>query len=356
MRKGFTKNAVKYMLISAIVVIIAVFAYQTITIFNSNNKQSSEKLEAVKQKLDSNSAEIDRLTKNVGDNNLAKARAFADMLVYRPEIADTNELLKLCEDLMVSELHIIDEKGIITSSSITDYIGFDMGSGEQSKVFLDIIDDPSKEIVQEPQKNSAAGVITQYIGVARKDAKGLVQVGIQPTILDEALAGNATDVVLADFDYGKNGYVFAIDKESNEILAHKNKECIGKKASEIGFPEKLSKGRGKGKIDGTFGYYNIDEYGDILIGTMLPGSEFFIEIIRQAIIVCLAIIIINIIMIFMINRYVSDNIVTGIVSISESMRRIAEGDYSVKVQEFGNDEFQQLSNNINIMVSKIQPK
>ena len=41
---------------------------------------------------------------------------------------------------------------------------------------MEIVDDPSLEIVQEPQVNASIGKMMQYIGVARKDAKGLVQV------------------------------------------------------------------------------------------------------------------------------------------------------------------------------------
>ncbi len=65
---------------------------------------------------------------------------------------------------MVNEVHIIDEAGIITSSSIDAYVGFDMKSGEQSNAFMVIVDDPSIEIVQEPQENVAEGIIMQYIG------------------------------------------------------------------------------------------------------------------------------------------------------------------------------------------------
>ncbi len=43
-----------------------------------------------------------------------------------------NRLNKIKDRLMVNELHIIDENGIITSSMIPSYIGFDMKSGEQS--------------------------------------------------------------------------------------------------------------------------------------------------------------------------------------------------------------------------------
>ena len=112
---------------------------------------------------------------------------------------------------MVNELHVIDADGIITHSTVDAYIGFDMGSGEQSAAFLVINDDPSIEIVQEPQENAAEGIVVQYIGVARKDAPGLVQVGIQPEILAETLAQTAIDVVLKDIEYGEKGYVFAVE-------------------------------------------------------------------------------------------------------------------------------------------------
>ena len=77
---------------------------------------------------------------------------------------DTDRLNEIKDRLMVNELHIIDENGIITSSSKEDYIGFDMKSGEQSNAFMVIVDDPSIEIVQEPQVNVAEGVVIQYIG------------------------------------------------------------------------------------------------------------------------------------------------------------------------------------------------
>ena len=354
MRKKFTNSVLCYMGVSMIIVIIAIFVFQLVSEKTSNNSQAVEKLESVRQKLESNDVEIERLTSNVGENNLAKSRAFAEMLALDSVDNMTPEhLQEICADLMVNELHIIDEKGIITHSSVPEYIGFDMGSGEQSAAFLVIIDDPSIEIVQEPQQNVADGTVVQYIGVARRDAKGFVQVGIQPNILEEALSGTAIDTVLADFDYGKSGYIFAVDGESGQVLAHKNKDCIGKMAGEVGFPQNLSAGNGHAKIDGQSSYYVVQEYNGMLIGTVLPGSEVYSSVLKQTVVVSLAILIINIVLIFMINRYVSQNIVTGIVSISDAMKKIADGNYDIQVSESGNAEFQELSDNINTMVQKI---
>lgn len=354
MRKKFTNSVLCYMGVSMIIVIIAIFVFQLVSERASNNSQAVEKLESVRQKLESNDVEIERLTSNVGENNLAKSRAFAEILALDSvDNMSVEHLQEICADLMVNELHIIDEKGIITHSSVPEYIGFDMGSGEQSAAFLVIIDDPSIEIVQEPQQNVASGTVVQYIGVARRDAKGFVQVGIQPNILEEALAGTAIDTVLADFDYGKNGYVFAVDGESGQVLAHKNKDCIGKMANEVGFPQNLKAGNGHAKIDGISSYYVAQEYNGMLIGTVLPGSEVYSSVLKQTVVVSLAILIINIVLIFMINRYVSNNIVSGIVSISDAMKKIADGNYDIQVSESGNAEFQELSDNINTMVQKI---
>lgn len=354
MRKKFTNSVLCYMGVSMIIVIIAIFVFQLVSERTSNNSQAVEKLESVRQKLESNDVEIERLTSNVGENNLAKSRAFAEMLALDSVDNMTSEhLQQICGDLMVNELHIIDEKGIITHSSVPEYIGFDMGSGEQSAAFLIIIDDPGIEIVQEPQQNVADGTVVQYIGVARRDAKGFVQVGIQPNILEEALSGTAIDTVLADFDYGKNGYVFAVDGESGQVLAHKNKDCIGKMAGEVGFPQNLKAGNGHAKIDGQSSYYVVQEYNGMLIGTVLPSSEVYSSILQQTVVVSLAILIINIVLILMINRYVSRNIVAGIVSISDAMKKIADGNYDIRVSESGNAEFKELSDNINTMVQKI---
>lgn len=139
MRKKFTNSVMRYMVISMIIVIAAIFAFQYAAEKSSNKSEAVERLDLVKQKLESNDAEIERLTSDVGKNNLAKTRAFAGMLASDPAgIMNGERLQQLCEDLMVKELHIIDEKGIITHSSVPEYVGFDMGSGEQSAAFLKI--------------------------------------------------------------------------------------------------------------------------------------------------------------------------------------------------------------------------
>lgn len=151
-------------------------------------------METVREKLLSNNNEIKQLTDSLGENNLAKTRAFAEILANDATLlTDDKKLQEICDNLMVNELHIID--------------------------------DPSIEIVQEPQANVAEGTVIQYIEVTRLDAKGFVQVGIRPEILEETPANTAIDIVLGNMDYGENGYIFAVDMESGLVLAHPIPQC-----------------------------------------------------------------------------------------------------------------------------------
>lgn len=349
MKKLFTKRLFTYMAIALLVTITAIFALQTFISKSNNVLSSQSKLEDVKTKLEANQKSVEDLTKNLGENNLAKTRAFADMLAAdRSIIGNAAKLDEIKDRLMVNELHIINEEGIITSSTIENYIGFDMKSGEQSNAFMVIVDDPSKEIVQEPQMNVAEGIVMQYIGVARTDDKGLVQVGVRPEVLENMLANSTIDVVMETIDFGESGYVYAISSEG-EILAHKNRDLIGKTAKEAGFPEDFT-GKGKAVINGEKGYYYSEEYDGKIIGTFMPSKEYYKERVNQTVVVSLSMLIIFVVLLFMINQMVDSKIVTGINRISNSMKEIAGGNFNIVIDEKGNPEFEMLSQSINKMV------
>lgn len=353
MKKIFAKRLCIYMLAALIVTITFVFALQTVVTQRNNTASSRDRLQDVKERLANNEENIERLTNNLSQDNLAKARAFADMLAITPSLAkDTAKLNEIKDRLQVNELHIIDDEGIITSSTVDAYVGFDMKSGEQSNAFMVIVDDPSIEIAQEPQMNVAEGIVMQYIGVARKDAKGFVQVGVRPEVLENMLASTALDVVLRDIDFGENGYIYAIDASTGEILAHPNVDLIGTPAADAGFSGELA-GKGKIKADGTRGYYFAEEYEGRIIGTFMPASEYYAQRTSQTLVVSLSILIIFAILLVLINQMVDSKIVQGINHITSAMKEIGDGNFETVVREEGNPEFVLLSEGINKMVENI---
>lgn len=354
MKKTITKHLFIYMLAAFLCTILAIFVLQTFVNQRNNILSSQEKLDAVKETLRSNEENIKRLTENLSADNLAKTRAFADMLAMDKSIYGNSKRLNEIKDrLEVNELHIIDADGIITSSTIDGYIGFDMKSGEQSNAFMVIVQDPSIEIAQEPQVNVAEGVIMQYIGVARKDGRGLVQVGVRPEVLENTLAGTEIDVVLGTIEHGSNGYVYAIDQESGMILAHPDKSLIGTPAAGAGFPRTLT-GRGKAKINNVSGYYQAEEYDGKVIGTFMPANEYYKERRNQTIVVAISMLIIFGVLLLTINQLMDSKIIKGIDNIISSLSGITAGNFNIVVNERRNPEFGMLSDSINKMVNSIR--
>lgn len=356
MKEIFTKRLFIYMVVAFFVTITALFALQTVINQKNNTDLSRDKLAEVKEKLADNEQTIAQLTESQSENSLAKSRAFADMLAADSTIyGNADKLNEIKDRLQVNELHIIDEEGIITSSTIDAYIGFDMKSGEQSNAFMVIVDDPSIEIAQEPQLNVADNIMMQYIGVARKDAKGFVQVGIRPEVLETMLASTEISVVLKDIDFGESGYIYAIDLQSGQILAHPNAALIGTSAVTAGFPSNFT-GKGSAKVDGMRGHYIAEEYEGMAIGTFMPNGEYYQDRTSQTIVVSISMLLIFGVLLVMINRMVDSKIVQGINNITDSMTRIAEGNLDITVNEHGNQEFTQLSDGINKMVNGIRQK
>lgn len=352
MKKQFNKKVVIYMAAGLFLVILSIFSLQSLVCISNNTKIAEAKLDSAELKITGDEYSVEQFKKSVGNNSLAKARAFADMLYLDPETAkDPEKLNKIKEDLDVNELHIINDKGIITESTIDAYVGFDMDSGDQSREFMRIIDDPSFELVQDPQANVAAGEIVQYAGVARKDAAGFVQVGINPQYLEQVIASTETSVALKEIEYGSAGYLFAYDKDGI-IIAHKNDSVIGEKADAIGIKTGKT-GNLSSKVDGVRGHYTTRSVGDITVGAFLPDSEYFSARTVQSLVMVGIMLIIFSVLELVLNKMVDKNIISGIINIVNDTGKISEGDFSVVVNEQRNEEFAKLSGSINDMVTGI---
>lgn len=135
-------------------------------------------------------------------------------------------------------------------------------------------------------------------------------------------------------------------------MAHRDSGLIGKSAVDAGFPKEFV-GKGKAVINGVKGYYQSEEYEGQIIGTFMPSKEYYAARRNQTLAVSLSMLIIFGILLFMINRMVGSKIVQGINNITNSMKKIADGDFGITVDEQGNPEFMLLSSSINKMVENI---
>lgn len=355
MGKKLTKNLIKYMVGAAILAVFILVVSMLYQARKSVYKNADEKILSVKDKILANDEEIARLTKNVGEENLVKARFFAELIKRDPEIIeDTAKLSELCDRMKTSEINIVDEKGIITHSTESAYVNFDMASGEQSAAFLKILDDPSCELVQEPQANAALGEVMQYIGVTRLDTKGIIQIGIKPAVLNEALAETAIDKVLKEFDFGSDGYVFAINKDDYTVVADRDSSVIGKDAVEVGYNANMQEGESAYcHVQHSVFWYKASICDKYIVGVVLPIKELYMSALGTSVLVTVCIVLINIIILVLINSFINKNIVSVLMRLSSAVDKISSGDYSIVVDEVSAPEFEVLSVGINKMVENI---
>lgn len=361
MRKQFLTNILSFMF--GALIISTIFTYALLTYMSKSNtkKEMEEKFEYVEEDIALNNVEIENLKQTLNAEYLAKTRAFAYMVKQNPEIIeDYNELVKIGKLLDVDELHVFDEKGIILWGTVKGYYGFDGNDSEQTKPFMEGITNKDFEFAQEPSANAVEGKLFQYIGVARMDQPGVIQIGMEPQRLETALENNRIVNVLSGYTIGGKGYIFAINKTNGLIEAFgSDSTYIGKTSTEIGLPDNfISQAQKNGmiKILGNQMYYGTHEYEDYLLCAVISQEELFQSRNSQMLIMLTSNFLIFFILTVLILGLLNRNVIVKMKGIEEKLALIKNGNLDIAVDEHINKEFSILSNGINEMVSSIKQK
>lgn len=204
-------------------IIMGVLSYVTQSGFSkfTLTETAEVRIADAKQRIEESGNSVAQLTEELKEEYLIKTRMFSQMISLDPNILnDPAKLEEIRAQLDVDELHVTDGAGIIRWSTVPGYLGFDFHGNAQTEPFLPILTDSSFELAQDPQPNGAEQKLFQYIGVSRYDQVGIVQIGMEPVRLSNALKDNQPDVILGDIKVGQNGTIFAVNK-SDMTLALK---------------------------------------------------------------------------------------------------------------------------------------
>ncbi len=286
---------------------------------------------------------------------ISKAHCFAEILSSNPKKANFEELQQLLRILNVDELDVIDANGIITSSSVQKYIGYDMNSAEQSAEFIEILTDPSKEIVQEPRSiGFDSDIKMQYAGVARLDTKGVVQIGYLPRRLVRALEMADISNAAVKFRIGRSGGIL-IAKDS-KIIASEPSYYIGKELSEIDITQEeiVSQALFDALMQGERQLCISEAYGDLHIIGYMSETEIYGGRQSRMLTLTMCLLLIFIAVFILISKLVQNVVIKGIDDINATLALITGGDLDSMVQVMTNKEFMSLSCGINTMVSALK--
>lgn len=356
MKKIFRKYIIIIMSLSLASLLLITYFLSTKTVESRRFDTFNLKIDQVVQSIENNQHELKLLKNSLDDDYLTRAKAFAYIIEKEPAILESvSELQKLSVLLDVDELHVSDSKGIIAYSSIPKYIGLDYHNGEQMSGFLPILysDDPNVFVNQDAQPNTAESKIMKYVGVARKDKKGIVQVGLEPTRLLEAQRRNTYEYIFSLFPTNDSEVLFAIDKNTNKLITSSDK-LTDEETSFFTYDNlKNCKSGDFKKIKNSDYYFVSREYDDILIGASVPKKVLFKNMPLELFLIGIYLLIVGGIVIISINVILDRKVLKGIHSVIHDLDKIKDGDLTTVVKADDNDELKDLSSGINSMVSSL---
>ena len=234
------KLRTKILLPLSIISICAVLAISGISYFIAQREVISIYRNQIETTIGSLEEEI-KITEQVQDvvftdvrnRNLSLTRAVAHLIALReaqmtqPARYDAAELQALADELGVSEIHVTDANGVIYWSNGEQYYGFDFNTTEQAREFMKLVEDPSLEIIQDPQANSV-GQMVQYTGVALDGGRGIVQVGLEAQMTETLDNVLSLQNRIQSMQIGKTGSVGVI--QDGVYVAHSDAAQVGAQA------------------------------------------------------------------------------------------------------------------------------
>ncbi len=337
-----------------IVIFLALLVSLVSIIFVQTVYQRMYAMDLIAEGVDDVSIDIDETFSNVlRDYTLG----FADMIEdNRNYITDESWLVDLVDmnSDFLSEINIVDRQGFIVNSSIPEYIGWDMSSGEQSGEFMCLLDG-ADYYEQELRGNSYDENIEMvYAGAAFSDGSGFLEIGVSKKNYEDYLTACMSDAVrnrriginglyaIADKDYriiGStddkfNGYII----ERTEILADKDQEP---KYSRVRMFDKdcyvVSIMRNN--------YYYIGGFPVSEAGRFGRLDKILIISMNILMLLCIFIIL---------SRLLNRHVVKGIEEINASLSKITHGDLEEKADVKNSIEFTELSDGINSTVDRLK--
>lgn len=309
--------------------------------------------------LEKNDAEIEALNQDLEEDYFIRAKAAAYIVQNHPEvIGDLEEIRKIASLLQVDELHLFDTDGVLFAGSEPKYYNYTFASGEQMQFFLPMLEDKTLQLCQEMMPNTAERKMMQYIAVWREDGQGIVQIGMEPVRLLEAMEKNELSRIFEMMTAEEGIRIFALDRDTGRILGATDRDLLGKTAEDIGLeladPEQRS---GKQILEISTedeeNYCVVEPVGDLLIGVSGTYEKLYRNVPANMALIIFSLCVLAFAVIFLILRMLDKIIIQGIYEIVEGTKKIAAGDLDYRMEIDHSPEFAKLSSNMNNMVESL---
>ncbi len=195
----------------------------------------------------------------------------------------------------------------------------------------------------------------QYVGVARKGQKGVVQVGFVPERQLEAQSRNTYDYIFSRFPMDVDEELFVLDRTTGEILGHSGtmEQTFTEECYQLDVLLRCMKGAYQKGADGRRRYVVSRSYDDVLICAALPADVIFRKLMENTFYTLIYLLFVEAVVILLLYCLAKWKVTNGIHRIIDNLSSITEGNLDTTVEVGGNREFEELSGGINTMVKSI---
>ncbi len=290
-----------------------------------------------------------------GENTEVIDQAIEQLSNLEPNRLDLNDYAAIADSIGVSEIHVTNDKGVLTDGNVEGFIGFDFNTSDQTLAFMDLIGKKDGRLAQGPALRGTDETLFQYIGTSRLDEDGIIQIGLTPDYITELRKITGLQKLIEGLKIGQSGYAYILD--SNGITVnHKNPDNIGNDIATIPVLKPIlenDEGFFTYDYDGDTIYASYRKLGEFTIVGTLPQSDFKDNlnnmVINQVVLMLISIALISVIIIL-----VTGKVFKPISIIEERMHEAGNGDLSVRSNVESKDEIGKLSTSFNKMLSDIQ--
>lgn len=318
---------------------------------------SSIMINEVSQIVNGNDIELEQLKKNLKEDYFIRAKAVAYIIQNNPEfIGSQSEMKKIATLLQVDELHLFNEDGLLYAGSEPKYFNFTFNSGEQMQFFLPLLEDYSLQLCQEVTPNTAESKLMQYLALWSEDRKNIIQIGMEPIRLLEAMQKNELSYIFKMMTVEDGITIFAVDPIGGTILGSTDPTISGNNITDMGIdPAEISLyEKGHTAQDSENKNYCVAKpVGNMLVGVSYTYQKLYQNVPGNMALVVTSLFLLSIVIIMLLLRMLDNHVIFGIHEMLNGMHKISDGDLDYRVEVIDTPEFVQLSKGINSMVASL---
>ena len=344
--RGVAQIVQNRLLIGVIAAFLLTIGFTALVLTNLSEAETASLL-----RLNINDVEHDIV--DASDANLLSLTKHAAGTIRNTENASNEECARLADELDVAEIHVIDKNGIIVATNVSEFVNFDMRTGEQSIEFLVLL--PGGKITEYVQSYQPiaydASRSRKYAGVSIED--GFVQVGYDAqNFLDDLSA--RVEASVKNRHVGQGGALIVVDEE-DKIISTRN-DAMGLNADRL-VADATAAGADK-VFQTTYArdeyYASYEEVEGYRIIAMLPVSEANFSRDFSVLIMSFMEVLVFAALFLVIYFAIKRVVVRSIWQVNGRLGQITNGDLDVEVDVRGSTEFASLSDDINQTVGALK--